>query len=246
MYELINKDDMEIYHDIGQNKKYVFNNTYVPRTTEILNSMLHDDYLMGWSNAMGLYRRKKYEDIIIQSSNIGTYTHNLIENFIKNHSIIDKNIIPMGIYDEVNNAFSSFLSWWEYINKYHKVEVVYSEEELVCEYFGGTLDLLIKIDGIPYLVDFKTSNHLSYKYFLQLSSYRYILREKRNIDVKGCIVLMLNKKSVSYNEYILRFDNLVDKDYMDRCEQCFLSLVQAYIQRLYIENYFNNHFISNK
>ena len=41
---------------------YMYNGIVVPRTTHILSSMLHEEYLMQWANAIGLYKRKKYTD----------------------------------------------------------------------------------------------------------------------------------------------------------------------------------------
>lgn len=240
----LTKDDMEIYNEIGNNKKYMYNGYYVPRTTEILNCMLHDDFLMDWSNRMGLYRKQKYSDILERSASIGTHTHQAIESYVKfKQDILKYTIIPLCINDEVTNATKSFYMWWDDLCKNNVIEVIYSEEELTCEFFGGTLDLLVMINGKIYLVDFKTSNHLSYKYFLQLSSYRYMLRTKRNIIIDGCIVLMLNKKRVHYDEYILSFDKQQDLMFMERCEQCFLSLVNSFIQRLYVENYFKSNFL---
>ena len=68
--------------------------------------------------------------------------------------------------DAVYFAFNSFLKWWDDINNGNDVELVFSEKSLLCKYFGGTLDCLLKINGKYWLIDFKTSNHIEYSFII--------------------------------------------------------------------------------
>jgi hypothetical protein len=61
---------------------YEYGNKQVPRVTHILSAMLHEDYLMGWSNAMG-FKKRKYETILDDAANIGTIVHDSIDIYIK-------------------------------------------------------------------------------------------------------------------------------------------------------------------
>lgn len=212
--------------------KYKYEDIWVPRVTEILSSMIHEDYLMTWSNNIGLYQNKKYKEVLDYAATIGTYVHNAIENLLQNKVMIniEEDVLP-AYKDNVRNAFNAFLEWWNIINK-NDYKILMQEYELICPYFGGTLDLLIEINGKVYLTDFKTSNHPSYKYFLQLSAYRYILREYHNINIDGCIILMLNKIKPQFNEIILDFNNIDHFNYMNYCENAFLSLVYSYFNIL--------------
>lgn len=220
---------------------YTYENYNVPRVTEILSAMLHEDYLMGWANAMGLYKRKKYTEILNTSANIGTYVHSSIEHFLKDGTIPDYNEYDISLRIRIMNAFNSFLEWWDII-KTNKIEILMQEQHLVCKYFGGTLDMLIKINDRVYIIDFKTSNHPSYKYFLQLSAYRYMLRNEYGIEVDGVIILMLNKSKCQFSEMVLDFSNTDHILYMNQCEECFLSLVYAYYNRCIVENGYKNIF----
>lgn len=215
---------------------YEYNNILVPRVTSILSAMLHEDYLMKWSNSIGLYQHKKYEDVLNMSADIGSFVHSAIEKFLSKNEPLDINNIPLNYRFKVNNAFNSFLLWWNIISSNNDIKILMTEETLVCKYFGGTLDLLIQINGKIYLVDFKTSNHPSYKYFLQLSAYRYMLRETKNINIDGCIILMLDKSDYIFREMPLIFENQNELDFMNRCEDTFMSLVFSYYQRLDIES----------
>lgn len=217
--------------------KYLYGDIYVPRVNTILSAMLHEDFLMKWSNSIGLYRHTKYEDALAAAGNIGTIVHEAIENYIKN----GEGLKTTNVSAQAVSAFNSFKEWWAIVNE-HKVEVLMQEEQLVCQYFGGTLDMLLKIDGKIYLVDFKTSNHPSYKYFLQLSAYRNMLRVTRGIEIDGCIILMLNKKVCEFEEMILDFSKPEHLAYINDCENAFLSLVYAYYCRLNVQYQYNNLF----
>lgn len=216
---------------------YEFKNIKVPRVTHILSEMIHDDYLMIWSNNIGLYKHKKYKDVLDNAANIGTFVHNAIENYIKNSIYLDENEVPVEYKNEVKSSFIAFIKWWDNI-KNRKIKILMQESILVCEYYGGTLDLLLSIDDNIYLVDFKTSNHLSYKYHLQLAAYRWILFSKLNINLDGCIVLRLDKYNKNFEENFLDLHNINDAKYMYECEQMFMYLLKSYYYKKYITNKF--------
>lgn len=226
--------------------KYYYKGLPVPRVTEVLSSMLHEDFLMSWSNRLGLFKRVKYEDELNKAATIGTYAHEFIDQYIKTNMFnsedfrleIKNNII----YNSVYNSVCSFIQWYEDISKCNKIEIVGQEQQLSCPWFGGTYDLLINIDGKIYLTDFKTSNHISYKYFLQLAAYRYMIRESLGIDIDGCIILQVDKKCVHYEEYVLNFTVKEHLDFIQQCEITFFSLIYGYINRKITENMYKQLF----
>ena len=91
-----------------------------------------------------------------------------------------------------------------------------------------------------YLVDYKTSNHIGFKYILQLAAYRYMLRTELGIEIDGCIILQLAKDRVSYNEYVLNFSNPDHLKYINDSETTFLSLVYSYYNIINIEDRYKN------
>ena len=213
------------------NTKYLYNGKPVPRTTEILSKMIHSDSLMYWANSLG-FKHKSYKNTLNEAAYIGTECHDSIDEFINTGEIND-----LFKYDSARNAYESFMKWWNDIHiNGNTVEVLKNEFPLVCKYFGGTLDGLYKINNKIYLVDYKTSNHVTFKYCLQLASYRYMLREEHGIELDGCIVLQLSKNSIGYNEYVLDFSNPNHLTFIDECERAFLSLVYAYYNVVYIED----------
>lgn len=232
----INMDELNL-----DENRYQYNGINLPRTTEILSDMLHEDYLMTWANNIGLYKKQKYKDVLDEAAKKGEFVHNAIEDYIQNNSELNTNIIPYKIVTEISYAYGSFKKWWDIISQ-NNIKVVMQEQKLVCPWFGGTLDLLIEIGGKLYLLDFKTSNHVSYKYFLQLAAYRYILRNYLNIEIYGCGIIKLDKFKIKFDEFIIDKSMNDYEEFMNLCESTFLSLVYAYYNRNCVENYYKKIF----
>lgn len=203
------------------------NGIIVPRVTEILSKMMHDDRLMYWANSLG-FKGIRYKEALNKAANLGTAAHSAIELFLKQK-----------IKTEDNIPFLGFLSWYDIVSDTHSINPIYIEHSLVCDLFGGTLDALLDIGGNLYLIDFKTSNHVRMSYFLQLAAYRYMLKKTENIDIDGIVVLQLDKDTPGFNEYILNFKNYEHKAFIDHCELTFLSLVYAFYNVQKSDNIFN-------
>lgn len=208
------------------------NNRKVPRVTQILSKMIHNDGLMYWANSLG-FKGIRYRDELNRAVDVGTEAHSCIEKYLKEKIQTDSNI-----------PFLGFMSWVNIITQDMglTMDLIYSEHKLVCKWFGGTLDALIDIGGKIYLIDFKTSNHVTFTYFLQLAAYIYMLRREENIYVDGVIVLQLNKKTPEFNEYLLDFSIESHNLFMNNCINTFLSLVYSYYNIYKIEEDFKDLF----
>ena len=210
--------------------RYNFNGRPVPRVTEIISSCIHEDYLLKWANYLG-FKRKSYVEALNDAANIGTVAHNSIEKYLTKKEESSTNI-----------CFLGFMQWWNMISTNNEIEILSIEKRLVCAYFGGTLDALISINGKTYIIDYKTSNYVTYKHFVQLAAYRYMLRNVENIEVDGVIILQLNKDSAGFTEYPLVFTNTDNLSFMNQCENAFLSMVYFYFQLTNIKTQFKEVF----
>ena len=224
--------------DLFPDSPYVYGGSHVPRVTHILSEMLHEEALMDWAFKMG----KVGQDINTikdHAADKGTIVHSMCEYFLRYRMIPSvPEDLPYMPKRECQNAFNSFMLWISNINANHMWRVLALEEPLVCDKFGGTMDALLEIDGRIYLIDFKTSNFLNYKYCLQVAAYRYMLRITRGIEVDGCCVLRLEKKKKNCFPEEMFFD-LHDKEmksFMDNCEAMFLNTAEAYWQRAQTES----------
>ena len=219
---------------------YEYEDRLVPRVTSILSDMLHEEYLMNWANYMGRIKHMDHKVYSEDAADTGTITHDYIEKYV-NFGIIP-NFDELENFEKrrkVQNAFLSFVEWWKIINK-HTYKVIFHEKSLSCKYYGGTLDMLIEIDGKIYLVDFKTSNHFNYKYHLQVAAYRRMLWLSLGILIDGAIILKLSKTKVEFEEQIIDLNTYEGLSYMMNCEQTFLSLVYAYYCRYNIEEQYKH------
>ena len=201
--------------DKGKTARYHINGRGIPSVTEIL-SFVDNDGLISWANRIGRQGLNN-KDVANKAAEFGTMVHESIEMYLKKKPIENENV-----------CLDAFKEWWHGINECHRVKVLGQEQSLFCEYFAGTYDLLISIDDKPYLIDFKTSNHVGYKYFMQLAAYRYLLYTQKNINIEGCIVLQFDKSEPKYREFNLNFSDPYDYEFIENCHRAFMGLVYTY------------------
>lgn len=213
LLELLNKID---FSEISLEKiRHKYKGIPVPSVTQILSKCIHEDYIVSWANYLG-FRRIKYKDELNSAAILGTKGHSAIEDYLRNGTTSD------------NIPYLGFRLWWDIINTDNTIEILGIEEEISLPFCGGTYDLLLSINGLPYLVDLKTSNHISYKYFIQLAAYRYMLYITKGINVNGVIVLQVDKNEPGFNEYLLDLSNTLHYQFMEHCCSTFFSLVLSY------------------
>lgn len=237
-YDYITKKDMEKQCEsisIDIDSPYTYNGKFVPRVTSILADMLHEDYLMDWANNVGLYQHKKhsyYRDI---ATTVGTIVHEAINKYMTYGEQLQLCDVSEQCKKQVYNCWNAFLTWWNLIS-HTQYRILLQEYTMITSYCGGTLDLLMSINEVTYLIDFKTSGAISFKYFLQLAAYRRMLKETKNIDVDAIMVVRLDKKKAIYEQIVV---DLYDSDqykFMEHCDSCFMSILNGYYHRYMVEN----------
>jgi hypothetical protein len=201
---------------------YMFNNYYVPRVSTILSKMIHEDYLMTWANNMGL-KGKRHTDISKIATDYGTEVHRRAEVLLGDDQEQKNQIIDL----EDLSAYVALKDW--IYNNNSDINVLYSELSLSCPYYGGTMDLVFKTrnDKII-LLDFKTSKSVTYKYFLQLAAYEYMLRTQMGMNIDAVEILHLDKTKPEYTEYIIDLSCPGHRTFHEQNVESFLSLVYAY------------------
>ena len=226
--------------EVSGKSKYVYENKRVPRVTEILSAMLHEEYLLKWANGLGL-KHISYQAFMKEAADKGTYSHMAIERYLKQGylNLDEMHEIPNNkIRDTVSSTMSGFYKWWNLLHKTHKkIKVVYLEETLIHKYFAGTCDCLLEVDGEYWLIDFKTSNHMSFNYALQLAAYGYLLKDLRNITISKAIILKLDKTKYTFTsyEYDLK-NNKSHIEFFNNCLQTFMILAAGFIMRYHTKS----------
>ena len=217
------KDVLEINNQFDSS--YTYNGNIVPRVTHIISSCMHEDYIVQWANSLG-FKHKSYKETLNWYADYGTIVHESLEKYIKGEELPED--VPM-------NPINAFEKWWKQITSNNDVKVLGQEFKLTCPYYGGTYDMLLSINNQPWLVDFKTSTHISFRYCLQLAAYREMLRYNNIADVSGVLILRLFKDKPLFEEFILDMSNPEHKSFLDNCSRLFHSMVYQYWWRNYLE-----------
>ena len=212
---------------------YTYGGKNVPRVTEIIQACMHEDYLLYWANSLG-FKHQSYTKTLKAYADYGTDVHHILECYIKG------DIIPEDMMMKYSNPIKAFEKWWEQIHNGNSIKVLGQEFKLACPYYGGTYDMLLEINHEPWLVDFKTSNSIGFRYSLQLAAYRAMLKSMGIVkELRGTIVLRVFKDRPEFEEFILDFNLDSHKCFMDNCERLFNSMAYQYWWRKYLENQFN-------
>lgn len=187
----------------------------VPGVTTILG-ILAKPALIHWAWDLGMkgvdYR--KYRD---DKADIGTLAHYLIMCYLKNEKP-DTNDYSASQIDQAENAVLSFYEW----EKNHPLEPILVEEPLVSESFGygGTADLVAKINGDVCLIDFKTGKGIYDDMLYQLAAYLRLVNERDIYPTNQRILRIGRDESEGFEE---RLVNDLSNQW-----QIFLSCLEIY------------------
>lgn len=225
------------------------NNNPIPRVTKIIAQNQNQDYLIQWAANIG---RRKYDYYREKATDIGTIVHMIIDEYL-GAKYISKNMSAFKVnYDEyeydkresIYSAFQSFLKWESNLNDngYYIEEVVGLEIPVMCPWFGGTVDGIIKINGAYYIIDFKTSKQISHDYLIQASAYMWMINNGygNNLPrINGIGIIRVNKSSIKFDDLFLNEFNSNDYNFICRLCQAFLSYVESYYRTTNVQFMFN-------
>lgn len=208
---------------------YEYNGVNVPRVTKIIQDCMYEDYIPQWANSLG-FKHKSYRETLNFYADYGTAVHKALEDHIKGNPLPPET--PM-------YPIHAFENWWKQLSSNNEVKVLGQEFKLSTPYYGGTYDMLLSINGNPWLVDFKTSNHVNFRYCLQLAAYREMLRYNNIADVSGVMILRFFKDRPLFEEFILDMNIPNHKEFLDNCLRMFHCMVYQYWWRHQLEQDFN-------
>ena len=153
-----------------------------PSVTTVL-SLVNRDSIAAWRKRVG---EEKANQIGTQAANRGTAVHNIIEKYINNEDTSD--FMP--------HVKQSLQNLKPLIDK-HVTKVFATECPLYSDHLqlAGTCDAIVEWDGIPTIVDWKTSRRPKKKvdipnYFMQLSAYAVMWEELTGIPCNNTRIVM--------------------------------------------------------
>lgn len=183
------------------------NGTEVPTVTTVL-SQIHKPHLITWAAKLAT-KGMDWELIRNEAAETGSLVHSMIESYIK-HESVDYSNHPF--YHKAAKAYQAFINW---TNK-RDVAFFGSEISLVetSKQFGGTIDIIAKVNGVLSVIDIKTSSSLCEEYDYQIAAYRYLLefaqlndqgmsREFLPYEANQGILLRVDKHKGTFEEKII-------------------------------------------
>ena len=179
------------------------NNNPVPSVTTVLsNTSNKKDSIEQWRKRVG---EEEANRITKKSTDIGSMVHESLELFLNgrdwdNFSEDPNDLIAKKITTKfINTGLNSITEVWG-------LEIGLILEGL----YAGTADCVGKINGVPSIIDFKTSRKMKRRewiedYFLQGCAYANAHNVMFNTDIKQIVILMVDRDLV-FKEFIVRLD----------------------------------------
>lgn len=206
----------------------------IARVSDVLDSWKDGDGLMDWAASLGF----EYKKVKQHACDVGTYTHELVENsiklgFVAAHGSSDVeawmemiaasatliNGIPHSMRDEVRASSHAWMDWVQDKNLVPEhLEVSMVNRGLGV---GGTPDYIGLVNGDRCLLDWKTSKRISIKHKVQLAAYWLMHDEIRPDEpIKFAGVIRLDKRMGVYED--MWWQDL------SREKEFFLALAKSY------------------
>jgi len=171
----------------------------VPSVTTILG-VLDKPALKFWANKLGL-EGIKVTEYVDDKAMIGTLAHYILECYIKNE---EPDFAQFNCTDEqieqARVCTKKFFEWEAYQEEFKPIA---SELHLVSEklQYGGTIDLIARLNGKITLIDFKTCNAIYEEPYYQTAGYENLARE-HGYDIEQVVILRIGRDEEEGFEYL--------------------------------------------
>lgn len=161
------------------------NGTLAWSVTTVLGHFADKSALMEWKAKVGEDEAKR---ISTQAASRGTAIHNICERYLLNEDSYPERVMPTDI--ETFQTVRPLLD--ENIGKVYGIEAPLYSYELAA---AGRTDCIAEWNGIPSIIDFKTSRKLKKEewienYFLQATTYSLMAEERTELKVPQIVVLI--------------------------------------------------------
>ena len=189
----------------------------------MIGKMSNEEYIKLLTEAKGAAKKKGEV-----AKAAGTEAHKWCENMV-NHEIDETyeiSVMPESV--EAIKAITAFIKW----KGNNQIQWLGSEMLVASDKYkiAGTLDGLAIVNGIPTLIDFKTSSQLSSSALLQVAGYDLML-EEMGFAVRQYLILRLPKDGKEAETLTVN-----DRDEMKFFRETFLYQRQAHKFYVYATN----------
>lgn len=183
VHELFEPKTLKRVNEDGKRLYVTKGGHYYPSVTTAL-SYLSRKGIQAWRNRVGHDVANK---ISSQAATAGTAVHNIAEKYVSNDPTW-KDAMPISL--EKFKTIQPYLD--ENVNKIYGIELQMYSDQLKT---AGTADLICEYNGVPTVLDFKTSRRRKTKdqilnYFMQGTAYSIMVKEHYGVDIEQIVVLM--------------------------------------------------------
>lgn len=160
------------------------NGIRLPSVTTFL-SHFKKDSIQAWRKRVG---EEEANRISGKASRRGTKFHSLMESYLSNEDgFLTEEVMP-----DMKQAFYDMKPTLDKIDNIHYIETMLYSETLG---LAGQVDCIAEFDGVPSVIDFKTSNKLKKEewitnYFEQCTCYSLMYEEMTGTQCKQIVVLI--------------------------------------------------------
>jgi hypothetical protein len=208
---------------INGERRYLYGDEKLPSVTTVLGKTKDQTFLDEWKKRIG---ELEAEEIIFESSTIGTALHKTVEFFLKNKmlpapkdTLVSKGY-EMG-YKIINTYMKNFQEVWG-----SEVSIFYPGK------YAGTIDAVGVYDGEPTVIDFKQSKRQKKiewvdDYFHQLAAYAMAHDKLYKTKITTGRVLMAVQDG-TVQEFVIRGNDLENYKlkFMKRLEELLSQVPQ--------------------
>ena len=188
---------------------YTIDEAVVPSVTQVIRRNLGWDKegLLGWyrNSMMGGIDPITVRD---NAGFFGTYVHACLEKNRINPKVDDE--VVKALSDVDRTAAHGVLAEYRKWAKRHNVKPALQEQSLTASIpygFGGTIDLIGRVDGRERIIDYKTSRRIKPEHFIQLAGYQILWEEKTGTMLP--VTLLHLKRSGPPHAYEYEADELI-------------------------------------
>lgn len=153
--------------------------------TTVLSDALDKTALLEWRKKVG---EEEAQKISTQAARRGTAVHSIAERYVLNEENFIGNAMPSGI--DSFNSIKVLLD--EHVDNILGVEIPLYSRVLKT---AGRCDLIAEFDGVPAVIDFKTSRKLKREdwiesYFLQTTVYSMMFERMYKISIPKIVIMI--------------------------------------------------------
>ena len=186
IHEAIDKGYTELHRrESPDGRRYVtLDGAAYPSVTTVL-SILSEESIAKWRAKVGEEEANK---VSLRATTRGTAVHAIIEKYMNNEPDYAEGYLPH-VVQSLNNI--------KPLLDKHVTKVYAQEVPLYSDYLqlAGTCDAVVEWDGIPTIVDWKTSRRPKKKanignYFMQLAAYAVMWEERTGMPIQNTRIVM--------------------------------------------------------